>query len=140
MCLKACLSAPTRSFPAPIFVKRPSRFQGYGAGERFRSIEKFSGHIRNLTRDLPACSIVQLGYLEVTVQEKLRSGWAGPFMKVEGCCDQSFVCFQSEQTSQVVIKVLRSPVLHSPPHLSACWSSPHHYPYFSYSASEDCHV
>jgi hypothetical protein len=31
-------------------------------------------------------------------------------------------------------------VLHSPPHLSACWSSPHHHPYFSYSASEDCHV
>jgi hypothetical protein len=30
---------------------------------------------------------VQLGYLEVTVQEKLRSGWPGPFVKVEGCCD-----------------------------------------------------
>jgi hypothetical protein len=30
---------------------------------------------------------VQLGYLEVTVQFKLRSGWAGPFVKVEGCCD-----------------------------------------------------
>jgi hypothetical protein len=30
-------------------------------------------------------------------------------------------------------------VLHSPPHLSACWSSPHHYQYF-YSSSEDCHV
>jgi hypothetical protein len=29
----------------------------------------------------------QLGYLEVTVQEKLRSGWPGPFVKVEGCCD-----------------------------------------------------
>jgi hypothetical protein len=29
---------------------------------------------------------VQLGYLEVTVQEKLRSGWPGPFVKVEGCC------------------------------------------------------
>jgi hypothetical protein len=24
------------------------------------------------------------------------------------------------------------------PSLSACWISPHHYPYFSYSASEDC--
>jgi hypothetical protein len=30
---------------------------------------------------------VQLGYLEVAVQEKLRSGWPGPFVKVEGCCD-----------------------------------------------------
>jgi hypothetical protein len=30
---------------------------------------------------------LQSGYLEVTVQEKLRSGWAGPFVKVEGCCD-----------------------------------------------------
>jgi hypothetical protein len=30
---------------------------------------------------------VQLGYLEVTVQEKLRSSWPGPFVKVEGCCD-----------------------------------------------------
>jgi hypothetical protein len=30
---------------------------------------------------------VQLGYLEVTIQEKLRSGWPGPFVKVEGCCD-----------------------------------------------------
>jgi hypothetical protein len=27
------------------------------------------------------------GYLEVTVQEKLRSGWPGPFLSVEGCCD-----------------------------------------------------
>jgi hypothetical protein len=27
---------------------------------------------------------VQLGYLEVTVQEKLRGDWPGPFMKVEG--------------------------------------------------------
>jgi hypothetical protein len=30
---------------------------------------------------------VQLGYLDVTVQENLRSGWPGPFEKVEGCCD-----------------------------------------------------
>jgi hypothetical protein len=28
-----------------------------------------------------------VGYLEVTVHEKLRSGWPGPFVKVEGCCD-----------------------------------------------------
>jgi hypothetical protein len=27
------------------------------------------------------------GYLEVTVQEKLRSGWPGPFVEVEGRCD-----------------------------------------------------
>jgi hypothetical protein len=27
---------------------------------------------------------VQLGYLEVTVQEKLRNGWPGSFVKVEG--------------------------------------------------------
>jgi hypothetical protein len=25
---------------------------------------------------------MQLGYLEVTVQEKLRSGWPGPFVKI----------------------------------------------------------
>jgi hypothetical protein len=30
---------------------------------------------------------LQLGYLEVTVQEKLRSGWPGPFVKVEERCD-----------------------------------------------------
>jgi hypothetical protein len=30
---------------------------------------------------------IQPGYLEVTVQEKMRSGWEGPFMKVEGCYD-----------------------------------------------------
>jgi hypothetical protein len=30
---------------------------------------------------------VQLGYLDVAVQEKLRSAWPGPFVKVEGCCD-----------------------------------------------------
>jgi hypothetical protein len=47
------------------------------------------------------CLCVQLAYLEVTVQEKLGSGWPGPLAKVEGCCDYSFVCFQSEQTSQV---------------------------------------
>jgi hypothetical protein len=79
------------------------------------------------------------GYLEVTVQEKLCSGWPGPFVKVEGCCDSSFVCFQCEQTSQVVIKAFFL-VLHSPPHLSACWSSPRHYPYFSCSTSEVCRV
>jgi hypothetical protein len=32
-------------------------------------------------------SIVQLGYLEVTVHENLRIGWPGPFVKVEGYCD-----------------------------------------------------
>jgi hypothetical protein len=31
--------------------------------------------------------VLQLGYLDVTVQEKLRSGWPGPFVIVEGCCD-----------------------------------------------------
>jgi hypothetical protein len=31
-------------------------------------------------------------------------------------------------------------LLHSTLHLPACWISPHHYPYFSYSASEECHV
>jgi hypothetical protein len=46
-------------------------------------------------------SAVYLGYLGVTVQEKLRSGWPGPFVKVEGCCDKSFVCFRCVQTSQV---------------------------------------
>jgi hypothetical protein len=39
--------------------------------------------------------------------------------------------------SSLVIKALRTPVLHSPPHWSACWCSPYHYPYFSYAASED---
>jgi hypothetical protein len=29
---------------------------------------------------------VQLYYLELTVQEKLRSGSPSPFLKVEGCC------------------------------------------------------
>jgi hypothetical protein len=32
-------------------------------------------------------TLLQLGYLEVTVQERLRSGWSGPFVKIEGCCD-----------------------------------------------------
>jgi hypothetical protein len=35
----------------------------------------------------PQNAYVQLGYLDVTVQEKLRSGWPRPFVKVEGCCD-----------------------------------------------------
>jgi hypothetical protein len=47
---------------------------------------------------------VQFRYLEVTVQKKLRSGWPGPFVKNEGCCDKSFVCFQHEQTSQVQLQ------------------------------------
>jgi hypothetical protein len=34
---------------------------------------------------IKAFFLVQLGHLDVTVQEKLRSGW--PFVKVEGCCD-----------------------------------------------------
>jgi hypothetical protein len=37
---------------------------------------------------LPAATdVVQLEYLVATVQGKLRSGRAGPFVKVEGCCD-----------------------------------------------------
>jgi hypothetical protein len=32
-------------------------------------------------------SPLQLEYLVATVQGKLRSGRAGPFVKVEGCCD-----------------------------------------------------
>jgi hypothetical protein len=32
-------------------------------------------------------ALIQPVYLEVTVQQKLRSGWAGPFVKVEGCYD-----------------------------------------------------
>jgi hypothetical protein len=31
--------------------------------------------------------MVQLEYLVATVQGKLRSGRACPFVKVEGCCD-----------------------------------------------------
>jgi hypothetical protein len=30
---------------------------------------------------------IQVGYLEVTVQEKLCSGWPSPFVKDEGCRD-----------------------------------------------------
>jgi hypothetical protein len=36
---------------------------------------------------IKAFFLVQLGYLDATVQEKLRSGWPGPFVKVEGSCD-----------------------------------------------------
>jgi hypothetical protein len=36
---------------------------------------------------IKAIFLVKLGYLEVTVQEKLHSGWPGPFEKVEGCCN-----------------------------------------------------
>jgi hypothetical protein len=32
-------------------------------------------------------SSLQLEYLVATVHGKLRSGRAGPFVKVEGCCD-----------------------------------------------------
>jgi hypothetical protein len=48
--------------------------------------------------------MLQLEYLVATVQGKLRSGRAGPFVKVEGCCDLSFVCFQCEQMSQVQLE------------------------------------
>jgi hypothetical protein len=36
---------------------------------------------------------LQLKYLDVTVQEKLCSRWAGPFVKVEGCCGSHSVAF-----------------------------------------------
>jgi hypothetical protein len=42
---------------------------------------------RELLFQLPVPNYAKLGYLEVTVQEKLRSGWPGSFVKVEGCCD-----------------------------------------------------
>jgi hypothetical protein len=34
---------------------------------------------------IKAFFLVLFGYLDVTVQEKLRSGWPGPFVNVEGC-------------------------------------------------------
>jgi hypothetical protein len=46
-----------------------------------RHSEVAESHIRKFL------DYVQLKYLDVTVEEKLRSGWAGPFLKVEGCCD-----------------------------------------------------
>jgi hypothetical protein len=83
---------------------------------------------------------VQLGYLDVTVQEKLRSGWPGPFVKVESVVISHSFAFSASRRLKFSYKSLRTPVMHSIPHLSACWISPRHYPYFSYSASEDCHV
>jgi hypothetical protein len=51
----------------------------------FRNMEKqkstnpiILGFVQHLQNPL------QLEYLEVAVQEKLRSGWPGPFVKVEG--------------------------------------------------------
>jgi hypothetical protein len=35
----------------------------------------------------PSSQWVQLEYLVATVKGKLRSARAGPFVKVEGCCD-----------------------------------------------------
>jgi hypothetical protein len=60
---------------------------------------------------------VQLGYLDVTVQEKLRSGWPGPFVKVEGVL-LLVIRLRSERAyvSTSVIIALRTLVLHSPPH------------------------
>jgi hypothetical protein len=34
---------------------------------------------------IKAFFLVQLGYLNVTVQEKPRIGWPGPFVRVELC-------------------------------------------------------
>jgi hypothetical protein len=48
--------------------------------------KKKIGGTQNHRQQENLISFVQPGYLEVTVQEKLRSGWAGPFVKVEGCC------------------------------------------------------
>jgi hypothetical protein len=49
-----------------------------------------SSFCQNSRTPKSCCSVrlicVQLKYLNVTVQEKLRSRWAGPFVKVEGCC------------------------------------------------------
>jgi hypothetical protein len=42
--------------------------------------------LKSIPCSKPCFMHLQLGYLEVTVQEKLRSGWPGPFLKVKGCC------------------------------------------------------
>jgi hypothetical protein len=44
-------------------------------------------HYPQYPHDLAPISVVQLEYLVATVQGQLRSGRAGPFVKVEGCCD-----------------------------------------------------
>jgi hypothetical protein len=79
------------------------------------------------------------GYLEVTVQEKLRSGWPGPFVKVEGVGFSHAFAFSASRRLKFSYKAFFL-VLHFSPHLSACWSSPRHYPYFSYLASADCQL
>jgi hypothetical protein len=48
---------------------------------------KASGYLACQIVDYLHKEYVQPRYLKVTVQEKLRSGWAGPFVKVEGCRD-----------------------------------------------------
>jgi hypothetical protein len=44
-------------------------------------------HSSPSTAEVKNIVATQLGYLEVKVQEKLRSGCPGPFVKVEGCFD-----------------------------------------------------
>jgi hypothetical protein len=57
---------------------------------------------------------VQLGYLEVTVQEKLRSGWPGPFVKVEGCCvSHSFAFSVSRRLKLSYKSILPCTAFHS---------------------------
>jgi hypothetical protein len=40
---------------------------------------------------------VQFKYLDVTVQEKLRSGWAGLFMKAEGVVVSHWIAFSASR-------------------------------------------
>jgi hypothetical protein len=75
ICLSVCLSMALHLFvgPEPLFnlMSFPSRLiylSDIGQPER-----------------IPV--LVQLEYLVATVHGKLRSGRAGPFVKVEVCCD-----------------------------------------------------
>jgi hypothetical protein len=58
MAVNLSASRVTRKIPSTHFCQRMSRPQGHGAAGRIRSIEKPNDLIGNLTRDLPACSIV----------------------------------------------------------------------------------
>jgi hypothetical protein len=69
-------------------ISSSSKLERKATWSRFHSAEKIVSATREAIRSLPANVFQQCfqqlwrGYLEVTVQEKLRSGWPGPFVKV----------------------------------------------------------
>jgi hypothetical protein len=95
--MAALLHTPTKlALLSGALLERPPVVKSLGSSQHFMEPEGSLPHSQELSTSPypepdqsspPLQDMLQLGYLQMTAQEKLRSGWPGPLVKVEGCPD-----------------------------------------------------